>query len=187
MQERRAKGMRTLLTVVTVMALLVAGAWATSADAQSACPPEVTKAKELLSSKMAVAKGKEVQAPRGQEVQAPRSLAGARSQEVQAPRGQEVQAPRGQEVQAPRGQEVQAPRGQEVQAPRGQEVQAPRGQEVQAPRGQEVQAPRSLAGAKQPANISKASTLVKQAEAACKAGDMKTAKSKAEAALAILK
>jgi hypothetical protein len=164
---------------VTVMALLVAGAWATSADAQSACPPEVTKAKELLSSKMAVAKGKEVQAPRGQEVQAPRSLAGARSQEVQAPRGQEVQAPRGQEVQAPRGQEVQAPRGQEVQAPRGQEVQAPRGQEVQAPR--------SLAGAKQPANISKASTLVKQAEAACKAGDMKTAKSKAEAALAILK
>jgi hypothetical protein len=68
-------------------------------------------------------------------------------------------------------------------------VQAPRGQDTQAPRGQDVQAPRSLAGAKQPAgrNVTKASTLVKEAEAACKAGDMATAKSKAEAAIAALK
>ncbi|MBI3827436.1 MAG: hypothetical protein HY294_15695 [Candidatus Rokubacteria bacterium] len=93
-------------------------------------------------------------------------------------------------MQAPRGQEnVQAPRGQEnVQAPRGQEnVQAPRGQEnVQAPRGQEnVQAPRSLAGSKT-AGIN-ASSLIKEAEAACKAGDMKTAKEKAEAAIAAMK
>jgi hypothetical protein len=35
--------------------------------------------------------------------------------------------------------------------------------------------------------MTKASTLIKEAEAACKAGDTKTAKSKAEAAIAILK
>jgi hypothetical protein len=152
----------------------------------------------------------EQQAPRGQEVQAPRSLAGARveqqaprsqvqqaprGQEQQAPRGQEQQAPRGQEQQAPRGQEQQAPRGQEqqaprgdskFQAPRGQEQQAPRGQEQQAPRGQEQQAPRSLAGAKATSD-STAAKLVREAEAACKAGDMKTAKAKAEAALAEMK
>jgi hypothetical protein len=52
-----------------------------------------------------------------------------------------------------------------------------------------VQAPRSLAGAKQPAGgtITRASSLIREAEAACKAGDMAKAKSKAEAALAILK
>ena len=168
-------------------ALMSAFAMATFAtatvEAQTAsCPPEVAKAKAMIS-----------QQAKGQDVQAPRSLAGARqdpakagrAQEVQAPRGQEVQAPRGQEVQAPRGQEVQAPRGQEVQAPRGQEVQAPRGQEVQAPRGQEVQAPRSQAGSK--VTGSKAWRLVQEAEAACKKGDMSTAKAKAEAALAEMK
>ena len=163
--------MKRVMATATIVSVAFFAAFTPMADAQSACPPEVTKAKEMLAQKT-VAKG--------QDIQAPRSLAGAR---------QEVQAPRGQEVQAPRGQEVQAPRGQEVQAPRGQEVQAPRGQEVQAPRGQEVQAPRSLAGAKQPAgsSMSKASSLVQEAEAACKAGDMKTAKSKAEAAISALK
>jgi hypothetical protein len=84
---------------------------------------------------------------------------------------------------------VQAPRGQDVQAPRGQDVQAPRGQDVQAPRGQDVQAPRTMVGAKAPAssNITKASTLIKEAEAACKAGDSQTAKTKADAAISILK
>src|SRR5206468_1000765 len=198
--------MKKLMAAATVVSVAFVSAFVPMADAQSACPPEVTKAKEMLAQK-SVAKG--------QDIQAPRTLAGAR-QEVQAPRGQEVQAPRGQEVQAPRGQEVQAPRGQEVQAPRstthqaprgqavqaprslagprqegqaprGQEVQAPRGQEVQAPRGQEVQAPRTMAGAKQPAGMSKASSLVSEAEAACKAGDMKTAKAKAEAAISAMK
>ena|SRR5438034_707204 len=169
--------MKKLMAAATVVSVAFFSAFVPMADAQSACPPEVTKAKEMLAQK-SVAKG--------QDIQAPRTLAGAR-QEVQAPRGQEVQAPRGQEVQAPRGQEVQAPRGQEVQAPRGQEVQAPRGQEVQAPRGQEVQAPRTMAGAKQPAGMSKASSLVSEAEAACKAGDMKTAKAKAEAAISAMK
>ena len=142
----------------------------------------------------------DVQAPRGnQDVQAPRSLAGAR-QDIQAPRGnQDVQAPRGnQDVQAPRGnQNVQAPRGnQDVQAPRGnQNVQAPRGnQDVQAPRGnQDVQAPRTSTGttttaqAPQGDMTKKAASLVKQAEAACKSGNMKLASDKAKAALAILK
>src|SRR5437870_2672917 len=182
--------MKKLMAAATVVSVAFFSAFVPMADAQSACPPEVTKAKEMLAQR-SVAKG--------QDIQAPRTLAGAR-QEVQAPRGQEVQAPRGQEVQAPRGQEVQAPRtttqqaprGQEVQAPRSlagarQEVQAPRGQEVQAPRGQEVQAPRTMAGAKQPAGMSKASSLVSEAEAACKAGDMKTAKAKAEAAISAMK
>jgi hypothetical protein len=107
-----------------------------------------------------------------QTAQAPRSLAGARSQEVQAPRSQEVQAPRSQEVQAPRSQEVQAPRSQEVQAPRSQEVQAPRSQEFQAPRS---------------AEFKKASTLVSEAEAACKAGNSSLAADKAKAAMGLLK
>src|SRR5438128_1868100 len=145
--------MKKLMAAATVVSVAFFSAFAPMADAQSACPPEVTKAKEMLAQK-SVAKG--------QDIQAPRTLAGAR-------------------------QEVQAPRGQEVQAPRGQEVQAPRSQEVQAPRGQEVQAPRTMAGAKQPAGMSKASSLVSEAEAACKAGDMKTAKAKAEAAISAMK
>src|SRR5438876_1043515 len=145
--------MKKLMAAATVVSVAFFSAFVPMADAQSACPPEVTKAKEMLAQK-SVAKG--------QDIQAPRTLAGAR-------------------------QEVQAPRGQEVQAPRGQEVQAPRGQEVQAPRGQEVQAPRTMAGAKQPAGMSKASSLVSEAEAACKAGDMKTAKAKAEAAISAMK
>jgi len=175
--------------------------------AQTSCPAEVSQAKAMLSKKTASVKPGDVQAPR--------SLAGARSSDAtQAPRGsQEVQAPRGkQEVQAPRSlagarssdgtqaprgsQEVQAPRGkQEVQAPRGsQEVQAPRGkQEVQAPRGsQEVQAPRTAAGSATTAqaprgDMTKAASLVKEAEAACKSGNMALATDKAKAALAILK
>ena len=107
-----------------------------------------------------------------QTAQASRSLAGARSQEIQAPRSQEVQAPRSQEFQAPRSQEVQAPRSQEVQAPRSQEVQAPRSQEVQAPRS---------------AEFKKASTLVSEAEAACKAGNSSLAADKAKAAMGLLK
>jgi hypothetical protein len=72
-----------------------------------------------------------------------------------------------------------------VQAPRGQDVQAPRGQDVQAPRGQDVQSPRSASAAKP--GSTKAASLIKEAEAACKAGDMNAAKAKAEAAIAELK
>jgi hypothetical protein len=166
--------------------------------AQSNCPAEVTQAKDMLSKRTASVKP--------EDIQAPRSLAGARSNDgVQAPRGnQDVQAPRGnQDIQAPRSlagarsnDAVQAPRGnQDVQAPRGnQDVQAPRGnQTVQAPRGnQDVQAPRSGAGSTTTAqaprgDMTKAASLVREAEAACKSGNMTVAADKAKAALAILK
>ena len=106
------------------------------------------------------------------EIQAPRSLAGARSQDVQAPRSQDVQAPRSQDVQAPRSQDVQAPRSQNIQAPRSQDVQAPRSQDVQAARS---------------AELKKAATLVKEADAACNAGNSAMATEKAKAAMELLK
>ena len=200
---------RALAGLMSAFAIAVFATATVEAQTPS-CPPEVAKAKEQLSMRTAkadtvqaprsLAASRPSEAPRGQDVQAPRSLAGARQQneaprgqdvqaprgqDVQAPRGQDVQAPRGQDVQAPRGQDVQAPRGQKVEAPRGQDVQAPRGQDVQAPRGQDVQAPRALAGSK--GGSSKAFSLVKEAEAACAKGDMTTAKTKAEAALAEMK
>ncbi len=93
----------------------------------------------------------------------------------QAAKGKEVQAPRAQA--GARSQDVQAPRSQDVQAPRSQDVQAPRSQDVQAPRSQDVQAPR----------VKKADALVRQADAACKKGDMKLAAKKAIEALTLLK
>src|SRR5215470_17530599 len=125
----------------TLMSVAVLAAFTPVSEAQTSCPAEVTKAKELLAKKGSVAKG--------QDMQAPRSLAGARMDtNSQAPRGQDAQAPRGQDAQAPRGQDAQAPRGQDAQAPRSlagarsDNAQAPRGQDAQAPRGQDAQAPR---------------------------------------------
>ncbi len=112
---------------------------------------------------VASAKAMLTQSANSQEVQASRSLAGARSQDLQAPRSQELQAPRSQELQAPRSQELQAPRSQELQAPRSQELQAPRS-----------------------AEFKKASTLVSEAEAACKAGNSSLATDKASAAMGLL-
>ena len=70
----------------------------------------------------------------------------------------------------------QTARAQEdVQAPRSQA--GSKSQEVQAPRGnQDVQAPR----------VKDAGALVRQANAACKKGDMTTAAQKAREALALL-
>src|SRR3989449_6533703 len=99
---------RLLATIMSVMALI---AFVPMADAAAPCPPEVSKAKELLNQKSA---------------QAPRSLAGARGQDVQVPRGQDVQTPRGQDAQTPRGQATQdrtGGRGEDVQAPPGQATQ----------------------------------------------------------------
>jgi hypothetical protein len=87
---------------------------------------------------------------------------------------QGVQGPR--TAAAARGQDVQAPRGQDLQAPRGQDLQAPRGQDIQAPRGQDVQASR----------VAKGASLVREAEQACKKGNMKLASEKAKAALTLL-
>src|SRR5260370_424245 len=97
-----------------------------------------------------------------QDVQAPRSLAGARQQDVQAPRTT-------QDVQAPRS--LAGARQQDVQAPRTST--------------QDVQAPRSMAGAK--ASGGAAIKLVREAEAACKAGKMDAAKAKAIEAIGLMK
>ncbi len=145
------------------------------------CPAEVVEAKAALASAQAALK-KTPKPAKSQEIQAPRSQAGAKSQDIQAPRSQEIQAPPSQaaaeqDVQAPRSQDIQAPRAQEVQAPRGQDIQAPRAQEVQAPRSQEIQAPR----------VDQARALIRQAEAACKKGDMALAAQKAKDALGLLK
>src|SRR3989442_6083711 len=104
---------RLLATIMSVMALI---AFVPMADAAAPCPPEVSKANELMNQKSA---------------QAPRSLAGARGQDVQVPRGQDVQTPRGQDAQTPRGQDVQTPRS--VQAPRS--LACARGQADSLPRG----------------------------------------------------
>jgi hypothetical protein len=169
--------------LATAMSLLMVVAFsATVSSGQSTCPPEVASAKAMLT-----------QTAKSQDVQAPRSLAGVKSQDVQAPRSQDVQAPRSQNIQAPRSQDVQAPRSQDVQAPRSQNIQAPRSQDVQAPRSQDVQAPRSQdvqaprSQAPRSANIKKATTLVNEAEAACKVGNTTMASTKAKAAMELLK
>jgi len=185
----------SMMTIAAV--LLLAPPLALAAEK---CPTEVSQAKAMLNKAGAAA------------TKAPRELAGARSQDVQAPRtpSQDVQAPRtpSQDVQAPRtpSQDVQAPRtpSQDVQAPRtpSQDVQAPRtrtqdaaprtsSQDVQAPRtaSQDVQAPRTASGGQgeQSSRVSNAQQLVKDAEAACKTGDMTTASAKAREAMALLK
>ena len=171
-----------------IMSVAVIAALAPVAGAQSQCPAEVGQAQAMLQK----AAKPQQQAARGQDVQAPRSLAGARSstQDVQAPRSstQDVQAPRSSSPSS-----VQAPRSstQDVQAPRSstQDVQAPRSstQDVQAPRSstQDVQAPRTLAGAK--SGSGDAAKLVREAEAACKAGNMDSAKAKAIEAIGLMK
>src|SRR2546427_12218588 len=111
----------------TLMSVAVLAAFTPVSEAQPSCPAEVSKAKEMLAKRGAVA--------RGQDTQAPRSLAGARAttDSAQSPRTKVGEAPRGQDTQAPRGQDSQAPRGQDSQAPRS--LAGARGA-VQAPRGQ---------------------------------------------------
>jgi len=129
--------------------------------------PVVTSAQSTCPAEVAQAKDmltKKTAAAKADNDQAPRSLAGARQDVAQAPR---------------ENQNVQAPReNQNVQAPRTNE-------EIN-------QAPRSGAGATTTAqalraDMTKAASLVKQAEAACKAGNLTQASDKAKAALAILK
>ena len=163
--------------LAAIMSVAVVATVAPVVDAQTQCPAEVSQAQAML---------KKVTA-KAQDIQAPRSLAGSR-QDIQAPRaGQDIQAPRsGQDIQAPRSL---AGSRQDIQAPRaGQDIQAPRaGQDIQAPRaGQDIQAPRSLAGAKSSAG-SDAAKLVREAEAACKAGNMDAAKAKAVQAMGLMK
>ena len=180
--------------LATIMSVAVVAAFTPMASAQTACPPEVAKAKAMLSQKntqaprtLAGARGQDPQAPRGQDIQAPRSLAGARQQDPQAARGENPQAARGENPQAARGENPQAARGENPQAARGENPQAARGENPQAARGQDVQTARAGSAAKPSGDINKASGLIKEAEAACKAGDVKAAKEKADAAISILK
>jgi len=91
---------------------------------------------------------------------------------------------RSQNQQAPRSNDVQAPRSDDVQAPRSNDVQAPRDQEVQSPRSGSS-APRGAQSARSP-EYREAATLVKEAEAACNAGNTTVASEKARAAMARL-
>jgi hypothetical protein len=82
----------------------------------------------------------------------------------------------------------EAARDKNPQAARGENPQAARGENPQAARGgQDIQTARAGSGSKPAGDVNKASGLIKEAEAACKAGDMKAAKEKAEAAIAVLK
>ena len=120
LQEKDRHTMKRLFA--TLMSVAVLAAFTPVSEAQTSCPAEVSKAKEMLAKRGAVA--------RGQDTQAPRSLAGARGGE--APRGQDSQAPRS--LAGARGND-QAPRGQDAQAPRGQDTQAPATlDDAQAPR-----------------------------------------------------
>jgi hypothetical protein len=83
-----------------------------------------------------------------------------------------------QNIRAPRS--LAGAQSQDIQAPRSQEIQAPRSQDTQAPRSQGVQAARS-------AELTKAATLVREADAACKAGNTAMASEKAKAAMELLK
>jgi hypothetical protein len=130
------------------------------ARAADPCPAELTEAKAALKSVQASLK-KSSQVAKGQEIQAPRSQAGAKPQDIQAPRSQDIQAPRSQDIQAPKSQDIQAPKSQDIQAPRSQDTQAPR--------------------------VNKAAALVRQADAACKKGDMALSAQKAQEALGLLK
>jgi hypothetical protein len=170
---RKEKVMSKLLNVVVTVAC-VGLALPRMGWAADPCPAELTEAKAALKSAQA-GPSKATSTAKGQDVQAPRTMAGAKSQDVQAPRGQDVQSPRGQDVQSPRGKDVQTPRGQDVQSPRGQDVQAPR----------------TVAGAKtqasNPQQVKKASALVREAEVACKKGDMTLSAQKAKEALTLMK
>ena len=188
--------MKKVLAVV-VSGLTAVSLSATAGSADTSCAMEVSQAKAMLQQKQQVSKS-EVQAPRSlagarvqeaprsqqeaprtqQDVQAPRSLAGARIQE--APRSQQ-EAPRSAQ-EAPRSAQ-EAPRStQEAprniqQAPRSQQ-EAPRSAQ-EAPRGQQLSAPRG--------DLAKATALVNEADAACKAGNNSLASQKAKAAMDLIK
>ena len=160
------------LGIVTMVSLS-----ATVGMAQTSCPAEVASAKAMLT-----------QTAKSQDLQSPRALAGARSQDIQAPRSQDIQSPRSQDIQSPRSQDIQSPRSQDIQSPRSQDIQSPRSQDIQSPRSQDIQSPRSQdIQSPRSANFKKASTLVSEAEVACKAGKSSVAADKAKAAMELLK
>ena len=186
--------MRKLFATLTIFFLFVAPLAVEAAN----CPTEVEAAKEML--KKQTAKADEIQTPRAlagartqvdqasrsKEDQASRTKVdqASRSKEDQASRSKIDQASRSKEDQASRTKEDQASRSKEDQASRSKVDQASRSKEDQASRGQDAGTPRATAGAPQ---LSKARTLVNEADAACKVGDMTKAAAKAKAAMELLK
>jgi hypothetical protein len=104
-----------------------------------------------------------------------RTAASQNDRELQASRGQDTQAPRD------RSQDVQTPRAgeQEIQAPRNQDIQAPRGGNAPTASASQVPPVRS--------EVTRAATLVKEADAACQAGRTAEASQKAKAAIVLMK
>ncbi len=98
--------------------------------------------------------------------------------EVASAKAMLTQTAKGQNVQAPRA--LAGARSQDIQSPRSQDIQSPRSQDIQSPRSQDIQSPRSAA-------FTKASTLVSEAEVACKAGKSSVPADKAKAAMELLK
>src|SRR5258707_90034 len=98
--------------------------------------------------------------------------------EVASAKAMLTQTAKGQDVQASRS--LAGARSQDIQSPRSQDIQSPRSQDIQSPRSQDIQSPRSAA-------FKKASTLVSEAEVACKAGKSSVAADKAKAAMELLK
>jgi len=82
------------------------------------------------------------------------------------------------EVASAKAMLTQTAKSQDIQSPRS--LAGVRSQDVQSPRSQDIQSPRS-------ANFKKASTLVSEAEVACKAGKSSVAADKAKAAMELLK
>ena len=200
--ERDNDQMRKLFATLTIFFLFVAPLAVEAAN----CPTEVEAAKEMLKKQTAKAdeiqtpralagartqvdqasRSKEDQASRAKEDQASRTKVdqASRSKEDQASRSKIDQASRSKEDQASRTKEDQASRSKEDQASRSKVDQASRSKEDQASRGQDAGTPRATAGAPQ---LSKARTLVNEADAACKVGDMTKAAAKAKAAMELLK
>src|SRR5260370_1250246 len=81
------------------------------------------------------------------------------------------------EVASAKAMLTQTAKGQDVQAPRT--LAGARSQDIQSPRSEDIQSPRS-------ADFKKASTLVSEAEVACKAGKSSVAADKAKAAMELL-
>ena len=108
----------------------------------------------------------------------PAEVASAKAMLTQTAKSQDIQSPRS--LAGVRSQDVKSPRSQDIQSPRSQDIQSPRSQDIQSPRSQDIQSPRS-------AEFKKASTLVSEAEAACKAGKSSVAADKAKAAMDLLK
>src|SRR5262249_56406484 len=61
---RKEDAMKKVMAMATIVSVAFFSAFVPMADAQSACPPEVTKAKEMLAQKNVAVKSQDIHAPR---------------------------------------------------------------------------------------------------------------------------